>query len=274
VLQRLSPFILAVSLVTACVARSAGSAGEDTSGAEDVANTESNLESLGSSLVNSNGQSLTTASFAGEGDLHVESPTTVANPGFWFEPAGCLRITADAAQRHASYVFGGCTGPLGLLELTGTVTADWTTTGAGQLQISYAAQGFKVNRSTIDTWQATAIITASGNAREMTWNAMLTGTTARGRTFHRTNQKDLKWTVGEPCLSVSGTSDGTVLGVDLATTITSYQRCADACPEAGSEIEVQNRRNGDSIDIQYEGGPRAKLTVNGKTAQIGLSCGD
>lgn len=272
--KRISPVFLALSLLCACVARSASTAGEDTSGAEDVANTESNLESLGSSLVSNNGQTLTTTSFAAQGDLHIESPTTVANPGFWFQPAGCLQITADAAQRHASYAFGGCTGPLGLVELTGTVTADWTTTASGQLQITYGARGFKINRSTIDTWQASAVITANGNAREMTWNATLVGTTARGRTFHRTNQKDLKWTVGEPCLSVSGTSDGTVLGVDLLTTITSYQRCADACPEAGSEIEVQNRRNGDSIDIQYEGGPHARLTLDGKTAEIGLSCGD
>jgi hypothetical protein len=138
---------------------------------------------------------------------------TVGNPGFWFQPAGCLLVTTDAANSHATYVFNGCTGPLGLVELTGTIAVDWQTSPAlGQLTIHYAAQGFKLNRSTVDTWVATAVLTAAGNAREMTWNATLSGTTRRGRTFVRTNQKDLKWTVGEPCLSVSGESNGTILG--------------------------------------------------------------
>jgi hypothetical protein len=274
--KRLLPVVVLVSLSVACAARNNGSVAQDTSGAEDVAGTEADVEALGSSLVGSNGQSLATSSFSGGGDLRLEGISkTVGNPGFWFQPAGCLLVTTDAASSHASYVFNGCTGPLGLVELTGTIAVDWQTSpAAGQLTIHYAAQGFKLNRSTVDTWVATAVLTAAGNAREMTWNATLTGTTRKGRTFLRTNQKDLKWTVGEPCLSVSGESNGTILGADLRTTITTFQRCADSCPEAGSEIVVQNSRNGDSIDIQYEGGPRARLTVNGRSLEVALSCGD
>jgi hypothetical protein len=37
---------------------------------------------------------------------------------------------------------------------------------------------------------------------------------------------------------------------------------------------VKNLGNNDDIDIKYLGGPSANLTINGKTEEIGLACGD
>jgi hypothetical protein len=100
------------------------------------------------------------------------------------------------------------------------------------------------------------------------------GTTARGRTFTRTNDKTIDWTVGQPCITVSGESDGTILGVELKTTIVSFSRCAAECPQSGSEITVEDVKNGTTIDIKYSGGPAAVLTVGSSTADISLACGD
>ena len=74
-------------------------------------------------------------------------------------------------------------------------------------------------------------------------------------------------------MTVSGQSDGTILGVELRTTIDSFSRCAAECPQSGSEITVENVKTGGSVDIKYDGGPEAVLTVNGKSADIGLACG-
>jgi hypothetical protein len=270
------PVLVLASLPIACAARNSSSLASDTSGAEDVTGTESDVESLGSSFVGGDGQSVATQSLtAGSGDIRAMGggSTTVGNPGFYFQPAGCLQVTTDKVKQTATYVFDACTGPLGLVELSGTIDVSWQV-AAGKLTIDFASQGFKINRATIDSWQATAVVTASGNDREMTWNATLSGTTGRGRAFSRTNQKDLKWTVGVPCLAVSGQSTGNVLRANLQTTITSFQRCADSCPQAGSDINVKNLDNGDSIDIKYDGGPQAELTINGKSQTIGLACGD
>jgi hypothetical protein len=274
------PALAALTLVPACVlnahsSRSSSSLGSDTSGAEDVAGTESDVESLGTSLLSSNGQSVATASTRGAGALRpLDNTTTSSNgPGSWFQPAGCVQSTIDTTTSTATYVFHACTGPLGLVELDGTVDLTWTA-AAGSLTLNYSAQGFKINRATIDSWKATAVVTASGSARHMTWSAQLSGTTGRGRAFTRTNDKTLDWTVGQPCITVSGQSDGTVLGVELKTTIDSFSRCAAECPQAGSEITVQNVRSGDTIDIRYSGGADAVLTVNGRSTDIGLACGD
>jgi hypothetical protein len=246
----------------------------DTSGAEDVAGTESEVESLGTSLISSNGQSVATASLnGGGGAMPLDNTTTATNDvGSWFQPAGCIQATIDTTAMTATYVFNGCTGPLGLVELDGTVDMTWSDT-ANQLTLNYAAHGFKINRATIDSWQATAVITASGSARHVTWSAQLNGTTGRGRAFMRTNDKTIDWTVGQPCITVSGQSDGTIVGVELKTTIDSFRRCAAECPQAGSEISVLNVKNGNTIDIKYSGGPEAVLTIDGHTTDIGLACG-
>lgn len=267
---------LALSILSAaCVVKDKSSVASDTSGAEDVAGTESDTESLASSFVNPSGGGVSTMSLApGESDLHLAGDTTtVGNPGFWFQPAGCEQTTVDKSGQSASFVFNGCTGPLGLVELTGTVDLSWQT-ATDQLTLNFTAQNFKINRATIDSWQATAVVTASGNDRTMTWNATLSGTTGRGRSFNRTNQKTLQWTVGVACLGVTGQSTGDILGAKLQTTFTTWKRCADSCPQSGSEIQVKNLGNGDSIDIQYLGGPSANLTINGKSEEIGLACGD
>ncbi|HEY1697274.1 MAG TPA: hypothetical protein VGG39_34170 [Polyangiaceae bacterium] len=267
-LLALVPLLAAAAATQACVARNDAQLASDSSGAEDVAGTESDVESLGTSLVGSDGESLATQSLAG-GDVTVSS----GNPGYYFQPAGCIQATADTTKQTVTYVFSSCTGPLGLVALNGTVTADWQLAG-DQLTVDFAASGFQVNRATIDSWQATAVITTTGNQRSMSWNASLSGTTGRGRAFTRTNQKNVSWTIGVPCIAASGQSTGDILGADLQTSVVSWQRCAEACPQSGSEISVKNLDKGDSIDIKYNGGDSAEMTVDGgRSIEIGLACG-
>ncbi len=268
------PVLALAVLSAACAAKSPGSLASDTSGAEDVNGTESDVESLGSSFVGSDGQSVaTTSAFTpGAGEIQIQGGSTVGNPGFWFQPAGCEQTTVDTANQKATYVFNGCTGPLGLVELTGTIDVTWQK-ASGQVTLDFSSQGFQINRATVSSWQATAVVTASGNARTMNWSAQLSGTTGRGRAFSRTNQKVIQWSVGVPCLSVTGQSTGDILKAELQTTVSSWKRCADACPEAGSAISVKNLGNGDEIQISYLGGPDADLTVDGKSVEIGLACG-
>jgi hypothetical protein len=272
--KSLLPVVVLASLAAACAVKSKSSLASDSSGSEDVANTESDVESLGASFIGSDGQSVATKSLTlgGGGIKELDVTVSAGNPGFYFQPAGCLQVNADLTKQTATYAFNGCTGPLGLVELTGTIDVSWQT-AQNQLTVNYSAQGFHVNAATIDSWQATAVVTANGNERDLTWNATLSGTTGKGRVFTRTNQKDIKWTVGVPCLSIAGQSTGTILGAKLQTTFTNYQRCTDSCPQAGSEISVKNLDNGDAIDVKYLGGPDADLTINGKTEEIGLACG-
>jgi hypothetical protein len=280
---RLTPVILGVLCLVplACASKNSGGSGSTSSdlatAGADGQDTESNLESMGQSFVGSSsgGLAVQSAELLSPRGGELTPAGNWTNPaGGFYHPAGCLTASSDDATKTVTYVFNDCTGPLGLVHLTGTVTVVWSSSGATNLQLVYSAQGFKINQATINNWNATAVITANGNDRDMTWTASLAGVTGSGRNFNRTNNKDLKWTVGQPCLAISGSSDGTLTGKHLVTTITNYQRCVDSCPAANSEINVKDVDNGESVDIKFLGGAKAQFTaVDGTVTDIPLLCG-
>jgi hypothetical protein len=245
--------------------------GSDTSAAEN------DTETISQSFIASSGALAlaSTGALAG-GEL------TTANLGdgarALYLPAGCLTVTSDPATRTASYVFDHCTGPYGLLDVTGTVkvtsAAPAASTSGARLVLDFVGTGLKVNRATAD-WTAHAEIasTAIGN-RTMTWKAQLTGTTARGRAFTRTNVKTIAWTVGQECVLVNGSSDGDVTGRNIHTDVIHYSRCKGECPAAGSEIRITNVTSGKTVDLTYDGGNHATFTgPAGKQTDVVLACG-
>jgi hypothetical protein len=192
-------------------------------------------------------------------------------------PAGC--VTETTGTGTVTYVYAGCTGPWGLVHLNGTVTVTYSSTGPDDLTLKFSSTNFEINGATLTSWNAEADITANGNNRTMVWTASLAGTTKSGRDFSRTNDKTITWNVGgaTTCIGINGTSQGTVTGHDLKTTVVSYQRCAGACPQAGSEITIQNEDNGKEVDVKYDGGDVATVTLTeGATHEsidLILACG-
>jgi hypothetical protein len=231
---------------------------------DDTTETETNVEIAGQSLVGSSSSG-----------LMVQPVATLTNSGGGFyQPAGCVTGTVDTSTKTASFVFNGCAGPFGLLDLNGTVQVVWSSSGPDNLQLTFSASDFQINKATLSAWNATAVITANGDDRDMTWTASLVGMTGGGRAINRTNNKDIKWTIGQGCLAWNGSSDGTVAGPQLATTLTNYQRCTGACPAQGSEINIKDVDNGESVEIEYLGGASAEFTgVGGAETMLSLVCG-
>jgi len=245
---------------------------------DDSLQTEANLESIAQSFVGGTGAKIT---FQSAAQLSpplsaggVRPADTVSNPaGGFYQPAGCLVEDSTPSKETATFTFNDCTGPFGLVHLTGVVDASWKIDGTSHATITLTSKDFKVNDATITTWTANADVTASGDARTMVWSAKLDGTTGAGRAFSRSNDKTIGWTVGGSCLTIDGTSTGTVTGLDLETTITSYSRCTGACPAAGSEVTVRDLTTGQSIDLTYLGGSKAQFTsVSGSVTDLGVAC--
>jgi hypothetical protein len=246
-------------------------------GADDV-DTEADSESMAQSFVGGDSETLSLQSVGalnpsvGAGGLHAEG--IVSNPaGGFFQPAGCLSEVSDLATQTNTYTFSDCTGPFGLVHLTGVVTVVWSQASADTLNLELSSKNFEINRATVTSWNATAAIKADGDSRTMQWAASLTGTTKSGRAFSRTNAKTISWTVGGSCISISGSSQGTITGLDLDTTITNYSRCEGSCPAAGSEVHIEDVKNGESIDLKYLGGDSAQFTsVDGTVTDLPLFC--
>ncbi len=265
-------------LVAACASKNTASSSstDDTAApGEDVSQTESDTEALATLHVGESGSTLAPTSFSGGGDIQVQGGLGAGLSSL--QPAGC--VTETATPGKVTYVYASCTGPWGLVHLTGTVDVTYSSTGPDQLTLKFSASNFQINGATLTTWTAEADITATGNQRTMVWNASLAGTTKSGRDFTRTNDKTISWNVGgaTTCVAINGTAEGTITGHHLKTTVDSYQRCTAACPQAGSEITILNEDNGKQVDVKYDGGDLATVTLsqNGKSASINLllACG-
>lgn len=184
-------------------------------------------------------------------------------------PKGCLTVTSDDAAKTVTYDFADCAGPNGIFRIRGRVVATYAT-APGMLTLNLVGNDLQVNRSTVD-WTAHAEISSAGLAREMHWQGTLSGTTARGKTFSRTNTKDVTWRFGERCYGVSGVSEGKVHDRFLRTEITDFRRCQGACPEAGGKITISNAAKL-KVEITFDGTAQATYTTPKGSVTFDLAC--
>jgi hypothetical protein len=261
--------VAAATLISGCAAKhdDNGTAVEAVNGASDSNDTESNVEAMTTSFIGGSSSSGTvalslngSAELSGGGGIVTQTLGDAAKA--FYAPAGCLTVTDTPAQSQATYVFDDCTGPYGLVHITGTVTVGYSSSAANQLTLSYSATGLQVNKATVD-WTASADITANGAARTMVWTGTFSGTTGHGRPIARTNSKTYNWSVGVACLSVTGESNGTVTGNDLTVDILNWSRCADACPASGSEIKITDVTTNVVYDLTYGDGDATYTDSNG-----------
>lgn len=225
----------------------------------DTSAVETDNEVLTSSLVTSSAAGGLTLASSGDlegGELYPADIGDTAKAFFF--PRGCLVVKNDAVAKTATYTFDGCSGPNGLLKVTGELKVSYQVNG-NTLVLDLVGTGLKVRGATAD-YSAHGEITANGLQRQMTWSASLSGTTARGRDFTRTNKKTVSWTVGEKCFALSGESEGDVKGRKLKTVITDYSRCAGSCPEAGGKITITNETTGTTVEIDFDGTDRATFS--------------
>ena len=87
------------------------------------------------------------AAFGVTGEF-ASAEDAAAEAGSRFSPSGC--VTAVASGNTVVYTLNDCTGPFGLLHVTGQVTAVFSAAAGGGLNIVANGQDLKANRATID----------------------------------------------------------------------------------------------------------------------------
>lgn len=184
-------------------------------------------------------------------------------------PRNCLTVVSDDAAKKVTYSFAECTGPNGIFKISGQIVATYESS-TGKLVLNLVGNDLRINRSVVD-WSATAEITAEGLARSMHWKGTLSGTTARGKEFARTNEKVVTWRFGERCFGLSGVSEGNVRGRYLRTEISDFRRCQGACPEAGGRITISNEAKL-KVEIVFDGTNRATYTSPKGSTTFALAC--
>jgi hypothetical protein len=238
----------------------------------DITAVESDAQLITSSLVAASPGSIGLATTDLSGDDLGTRDLGDGTRAIYF-PRGCLEIVHVAAAQTATYTFERCSGPNGLRAVTGVVTAKYQV-AEGQLHLELTATDLVVNGAHVD-WAATADITqnSAGTQRTMAWKAQLSGTTARGRTFGRTNQHQTSWTLGEACFALDGSSDGQVNRREIHTEIQNFRRCRRACPDAGGKIVIADVTKNVRYELHYDGSNQATFVgPAGQEITIPLLC--
>jgi hypothetical protein len=180
------------------------------------------------------------------------------------QPAGCE--TATIVDSTVTYSFNECTGPRGLVHVTGTLTVVYSVDVAG-IHAHATASGLAVNESTIDL-DATATYDLAGGANHLTVETDSSGTGPLGHSFTHQGSYTVSWT--DTCFTLNGTWSTRSGDATRATTVSNLTRCLGYCPQAGGSI-AHTFRTGVTLTITFDGAIAA-WTDGRNSGTIRLTC--
>jgi hypothetical protein len=186
---------------------------------------------------------------------------------FW-QPATC--VTSSQVQNVVTYTLNNCTGPYGLVHVTGSVVATYTADSSG-IHAALVTNGLMVNGATMSL-NSQADYSVNGPAKSLTVNTMGSGTGAFGNTITRQGSYTLTWNDASQC----GTLDGAwSTGIDSATwstSITGYAQCKDHCPSSGT-LSHTGGISHVTWTVTFDGTATAKWSSSrGRSGTFGLLC--
>lgn len=189
--------------------------------------------------------------------------------GSHLTPQGCLTTTVTGAT--VTYVFNNCTGPYGLVTLTGTVNAVYSRAAGGQIQVVLTGNGLKANKVTFDL-NATVKASQAQGVRKAEVVANSSGTGPRGQSVSRNGQYTATYDFATECITIDGTWE-TKSGLRTATTVvTGFKWCKGGCPSSGGSIVWTQGKT--VVTVTYDGSAVAKwATAAGRSGTVNLKCG-
>ncbi|MFO0626076.1 MAG: hypothetical protein U0325_10705 [Polyangiales bacterium] len=212
--------------------------------------------------------SLTTDVTSGAVGAEMAATVAAQNTGAVLQPAGCVQ--AQAVGAAVNYTFTNCTGPYGLVNVSGTLRATFSNVTPVSRTIVVTGE-LTANRITLRP-NATAQVTFMGGTRLATVTVAGGGSTPRPSTFTNSGTYMSSW--DGTCFGLSGrvTSTGSG-GASVTVDVSSYRRCRGGCPDVGGRVTVSSAR-GASVTLQYNGGASATLTGSrGRSVNVALYCG-
>ena len=239
--------------------------GEEVDGAED-ADESTTVTSSESALTSELSDEVAQPMSATPENLASSAATRV---GSHLQPASCLTTTVNGAT--VTYVMVDCTGPYGLVHVTGTLTAVYSHT-AGVVQVVITGTGLKVNAAVIDV-NATVKASQANGIKKADVVSNSTGTGPRGGSLSREGTYTVTYDPTAECVTLDGSWTTKVAARTGTTTVTGYKRCKGSCPAAGGTI-VHTQGKLFTVTMTYDGSAVASwATGGGRSGTVNLKCG-
>lgn len=246
-------------ILSACGRGEENDAAEDADESADVTSSESALTSELSDEV-AQPMSASAADIANAAATRVNSHLT---------PAGCLTKTVSGAT--VTYVFNDCTGPYGLVHVTGTVVGVYSRPSGGGVQVVLTGTGVKVNGATVDL-NSTVIASQSGTVKKAEVTSNAAGTGRRGNSISRDGAYTVTYDSSAQCVTIDGTWSTKVGARTASTVVSGYKRCKGTCPASGGSIVHTSSRT-NVVTMTYDGSATAAWSTSaGKSGTVTLQC--
>lgn len=190
---------------------------------------------------------------------------------FW-QPASC--VTATQLNNVVTYKLSDCTGPYGLVHVTGSVAVTYTADAAG-IHAAAVTNGLLVNGATLNL-NSQADYTVNGSAKKLVVSTNGGGTGAFGNSITRNGGYTLTWDDASMCGTLDGswsTKIGPTGNSDTwSTSIAGYAQCKYHCPSSGT-LSHTGGISKVTITVTFDGSASAKwATSRGRSGTIALFC--
>lgn len=265
-MQKFSSLVLFSSslLVAACATKGGGSSEDMDSAAATVDSTDS-TQAEGDMMTGTvDGADATGLAAPTSADIAVR---IAANVSLRWNPSGCAKVTPSSATALA-ITFDDCTGPRGLVHVTGELDLSVSLTTGGLISVHGTSSNLKVNGADL-VIDATATYGVSGTTHTLTVETMGSGTGPRGNTVDHDGNYTITWDTGSQCRSIVGQWQ-TELGSRERSNDVSLQRCAGGCPTG---TVTHHFLAGASLTVTFDGTDIAHWTTSaGVTGTTQLSC--
>jgi hypothetical protein len=186
---------------------------------------------------------------------------------FW-QPAAC--VTSTQQNNIVTYQLADCTGPYGLVHVTGTVVVTYTVDAAG-VHAAAVANGLHVNGATMNL-ASTATYTVNGSAKKLVVMTDGSGVGAFGNAIARNGSYTLAWDDASQCGSLDGAWSTQINGDTWSTSIAGFAVCKAHCPSSGT-LSHTGGISKVTATVTFDGSAEAKwATSRGRSGTIALFC--
>lgn len=185
----------------------------------------------------------------------------------YYQPKGCVTATANGPS--VVYKLKDCTGPHGLVHVTGTVTVLFSVAGDG-VHATATAEDIKVNGGVIDV-DAAAVYTVNGQTKKLQVTSSSSGSGIRGNYFTHTGAYVATWDA--TCMTLDGAWQTKAGGYTWSTTVANYKRCSGMCPAAGGSVVYAGGVSDLTVTITFDGSGTAKwANSRGRAGNVIVNC--
>ena len=210
--------------------------------------------------------------FALTGAQMTLNAAVAAQPGVasFAEPAGCMAVATEG--NVVTYTFNGCTGPWGLVTLTGQEIATFSPgDGPGKVVVDLRSLNLEADGTPV-THEASVVVTSKNGVQTVDWLGSYVGTTRAGRKVKHASALTLVREENQ-CVSLKGTTDTKIGLRGLNLKYQGLQRCGarNTCPTG--TIVATGDLSRLRVTLTFDGTNEGLATGrNGGEKSFALSC--